>query len=499
MTTNSFAYLVFVGFVFISFYLVKGKYRWALLLLASMIFYASQNAPYLLLVLALVILISYYWGLRLEAAEKDRQKQFWLISGILLNLIFLFFFRYLPVIVSSSPSFSSNPNWSFLSGVLTIGVSFFVLQAISYLIDIYLEVLEPERHLGTFALYLSFFPKLIQGPIERGGDLLPQLNRPYQFDYQNMRRGLWQIELGLFKKLVIADRLAVAVNAVYNNVQAYTGIPLIIATYLYALQIYFDFSAYTDIALGVARLFGINLTQNFNSPYLADSIPEFWRRWHISFSRWILDFIFKPLQMFLREWKQWGSAAALMITFLLSGIWHGLTWGFIVWGLLHGIYMAASVFFSPFFKKLFKRFKLENQSALRVAQVFITFNLVSFTWIFFRARTLTDAFYVATHLFRGVGSSLRLLLRSLTPEINISGITKFIQPYLLGQDNNSILILACVLAAVLLAAIINTHSKNKEFPLDQPAVIRWGIYYLLVFVILFLGMFNSYQFIYNQF
>jgi alginate O-acetyltransferase complex protein AlgI len=152
-----------------------------------------------------------------------------------------------------------------------------------------------------------------------------------------------------------------------------------------------------------------------------------------------------------------------------------------VWGLLHGIYMAASVFFSPFFKKLFKRFKLENQSALRVAQVFITFNLVSFTWIFFRARTLTDAFYVATHLFRGVGSSLRLLLRSLTPEINISGITKFIQPYL------------------LLAAIINTHSKNKEFPLDQPAVIRWGIYYLLVFVILFLGMFNSYQFIYNQF
>lgn len=499
MTTNSFAYLVFVGFVFITFYLVKGKYRWSLLLLASLIFYASQKAPHLLLALALVILVSYYWGLRLKAAKKDRKKQLWLLSGILLNLVFLFLFRYLPAIVSTTPSLSSNPNWSFLSGLLTVGISFFVLQAISYLIDIYLEVLEPERHLGTFALYLSFFPKLIQGPIERGSDLLPQLHRPYQFDYQNMRRGLWQIEQGLFKKLVIADRLAIFVNAVYNNVQTYTGFPLIIATYLYALQIYFDFSAYTDIALGVARLFGINLTQNFNSPYLADSIPEFWRRWHISFSRWILDYIFKPLQMFMREWKQWGSAIALIITFLLSGIWHGMTWGFIVWGLLHGIYMAASVFFSPFFKKLFKRLKLEKNNILKVAQVFITFNLVSFTWIFFRAKTLTDAIYVVTHLLRGIGSSLRQLLRSLIPQVNISGLTKFIQPYLLGQDNKSILILVCVLAVALLAAIINARSKKKEFPLDQSTFIRWGIYYLLVFAILFLGVFNSYQFIYNQF
>ena len=499
MTTNSFAYLVFVGLVFTTFYLAKGKYRWSILLLASLIFYASQKAPHLLLALALVILVSYFWGLLLNAAKIDRHKQLWLLSGILLNLVFLFAFRYLPAIVSATPSLSSNPNWSFLSGVMTVGVSFFVLQAISYLIDIYLEVLEPERHLGTFALYLSFFPKLIQGPIERGSDLLPQLHRPFQFDYQNMRRGLWQIELGLFKKLVIADRLAIFVDAVYNNVQTYMGIPLIMATYLYALQIYFDFSAYTDIALGVARIFGINLTQNFNSPYLADSIPEFWRRWHISFSRWILDYIFKPLQMFLREWKQWGSATALIITFLLSGIWHGITWGFIIWGLLHGIYMAVSVFFSPFFKKLFKRLRLENNKILKVVQVFITFNLVSFTWIFFRAKTLTDATYVITHILRGVGSSLRLLIRSLIPQVNISGITKFIQPYLLGQDNKSILILSCVLLVALMTAIINSHSKKKGFPLDQSTLIRWGIYYLVLSAILFLGVFNSYQFIYNQF
>ena len=452
-----------------------------------------------MLALALVILVSYFWGLRLKAAKIERSKQFWLISGILLNLVFLFVFRYLPVIVSTTPSLFSNPNLSFLSGLITVGVSFIVLQAISYLIDIYLEILEPEKHFGIFALYLSFFPKLIQGPIERGGDLLPQLHRPYQFDYQNMRHGLWQIEQGLFKKLVIADRLAIFVDAVYNNVNSYTGIPLVMATYLYALQIYFDFSAYTDIALGVARIFGINLTQNFNSPYLADSIPEFWRRWHISFSRWILDYIFKPLQMFMREWKQWGSAIALIITFLLSGLWHGMTWGFIVWGSLHGLYMAASVFFSPFFKRLFKRFKLESNKILKIMQVFMTFNLVSFAWIFFRAKTLSDAIYVLTHILRGWGSSLRLLIRSLIPQLDISGITKFIQPFLLGQDNTSILILICTLLVALVAAILNSRSKKKEFPLDQSTLIRWGIYYLVIFAILFLGVFNSYQFIYNQF
>ena len=299
-----------------------------------------------------------------------------------------------------------------------MGVSFFVLQAISYLIDIYLEVLDPERHFGYFALYLSFFPKLIQGPIERGGDLLPQLHSPYKFDYQRMRLGLWKVEQGLFKKLVIADRLAIFVNAVYDHAQTYTGLPLLLATYLYALQIYFDFSAYTDIALGVAGIFGIRLTDNFNSPYLADSIPEYWRRWHISFSRWILDYIFKPIQMLLRNWQRWGMAIALLITFLFSGIWHGMSWGFVIWGGLHGIYMAGSVLFSPFIKKLFKRFKLERNKLLKIAQVFITFNLVSFSWIFFRAKNLADASYIVTHLLRGIGSSLRLLLRSLTPQVN---------------------------------------------------------------------------------
>jgi alginate O-acetyltransferase complex protein AlgI len=499
MTTNSLTFLFFVAIVFALFYVLKGKQRWSLLLLASLVFYATQRAPHLLIALGLVILVSYFWGLKIQQSKKERQKRTWLISGILLNALVLFVFRYLPVLLKNIPSLAENPDWSFLGGLATVGVSFFVLQAISYLIDIYLEVLAPEKHLGYFALYLSFFPKLIQGPIERGGDLLPQLHSPYQFDYQRMRLGLWKIERGLFKKLVLADRLALFVNTVYGKPQDYFGLPLILATYLYALQIYFDFSAYTDIALGVADIFGIRLTDNFNSPYLADSIPEFWRRWHISFSRWILDYIFKPIQLSLRNWQQWGSAIALIITFLFSGIWHGATWGFLIWGGLHGLYMASSVFFSPLIKKTLKRLKLEKNKLVKVIQVFITFNLVSFSWIFFRAKNLADASYIVTHVLRGIGSSLRLLLRGLTPQFSPENFQKFLNPYLMGQDLKGALILIAALLVALVMAIFHAKPKLKDFPLNQPTLIRWGVYYLVVFAILFLGVFTSYQFIYNQF
>ena len=499
MSTNSFTFLAFVAVVFALFYVIKGKLRWALLLLASFIFYASQKAPHLLLALGLVTLVSYWWGLKIQQSKKEGQKKTWLISGIILNGLVLFGFRYLPLILKNIPSIAENPDWSFLGSLLTVGISFFVLQAISYLIDIYLEVLKPEQHLGYFALYLSFFPKLIQGPIERGGDLLPQLRTPYQFDYDRMRLGLWKVERGLFKKLVLADRLALFVNAVYGKPQEYYGLPLILATYLYALQIYFDFSAYTDIALGVAGMFGIRLTDNFNSPYLADSIPEFWRRWHISFSRWILDYIFKPIQLSLRNWQQWGSVIALMITFLFSGIWHGASWGFLIWGALHGLYMAGSVLFSPLTKKTLKRLKLEKNKLVKVIQVFLTFNLVSFSWIFFRAKNLTDAGYIVTHLHRGIGSSLRQLLRSFTPQFSAETFQKFLNPYLMGQDVKGALLLIALLLVALVMAIFHAKPKLREFPLNQPTLIRWGVYYLTVFAILFLGVFASYQFIYNQF
>jgi D-alanyl-lipoteichoic acid acyltransferase DltB (MBOAT superfamily) len=347
---------------------------------------------------------------------------------------------------------------------------------------------------------MCFFPKLLQGPIERGGELLPQLHQPYTFDYQRMREGLWQVGWGLVKKLVLADRIAQFVNPVYDNVQNFYGLPLILATYLYALQVYFDFSGYTDMALGVARLFNIRLTQNFNRPYLATSIPEFWRRWHISFSRWILDYIFKPLQMWWRNARAWGTAAALLVTFLFSGVWHGISGGFVAWGLLHGIYMACSALFSQRVRKFLKARKLDKSKVVTALQVFITFHLVCFAWVFFRANNLSDGWYAATHLIYGVPTALRLLWSSLFPSVNSAGLLEFTQPLMLGQNLNSVLTLAGLLAAMAVLAILVPRCKDEHFPLGQPTAVRWAIYYLMVLVILFLGAYGSGQvFIYNQF
>jgi D-alanyl-lipoteichoic acid acyltransferase DltB (MBOAT superfamily) len=223
----------------------------------------------------------------------------------------------------------------------SIGMSFYTFQALSYSNDIYREIQIPEAHLGRFALYVCFFPKLLQGPIERAGGLLIQLRKPFEFDYENTREGLLRIAWGLFKKVVIADRVAVIVNTVYGNAGGFTGLPLIVATYSYAIQIYTDFSGYTDIALGTARLFNIRLTENFNKPYFAQGVADFWRRWHISLSSWLLDYIFRPLQWRWRDLRLAGPFMALLVTFLVSGAWHGASWNFILWGLLHGLFIAA--------------------------------------------------------------------------------------------------------------------------------------------------------------
>ena len=358
-------------------------------------------------------------------------------------------------------------------------MSYYVFQAISYLIDIYLEIEKPERHAGYLALYLSFFPKLLQGPIERAGDLLPQIRLRYKFDYDNMRSGLLLFAWGLFKKSAVADRLAPCVNSIYGDVHSFGGVTLLFATYLYAIQIYYDFSGYTDMALGAARLFNIRLTPNFNAPYLATSVADFWRRWHISFSRWILDYIFKPLQMQFRDLKTSGTALALLVTFLVSGIWHGASWGFIVWGLLHGLYLASSVFYRPVQKAIHKKTGLEKTRALKVWQTFVTFNLVCFAWIFFRAGSITDALYIVRSLFSGV-----------------SGAKSFSFMQFKG-DLTSALVAMAVITSVYLAG--NRTPLLKTF-FERPAWFRWVAYYALVIAVVILGkLFDVKEFIYFQF
>ena len=475
MSFNSLAYFLFLPAVYLACYFVGARGRWCVLLAASLLFYAALNVPYLLAVLALVAVTTYAFAIWLDEAGTPGSKRAFFWGGVAANVLILVAMKYLPFLAENLRSLSSllclNARIPQLQGFVAIGVSYYVFQAISYLCDIYLEIEKPERHFGYFALYLTFFPKLLQGPIERAGDLLPQLKEKYLFNYDNMRLGLLLFTWGLFKKVVIADRLGLYVDSVYNDVHAFTGLPLLLASYGYAFQIYLDFSGYTDMALGSALLFNITLTRNFNSPYLATSVADFWRRWHISFSRWILDYIFKPLQMQWRGGKNRGTAAALMVAFLVSGVWHGASWGFVVWGGLHGLYLAASVFYRPYQKKLHKAMGLDKTRVLRVWQILVTFNLVSFAWIFFRAADLPDAFYIIKNIFAAGGSK--------TPAVS----------------NEDLLTAGLAFLALFVCSMLKRRTTLAQLHVS----LRWTVYAALVIAVLGFGLFDGSKFIYNRF
>jgi alginate O-acetyltransferase complex protein AlgI len=488
MPFNSLQYFLFLPLVYLVFYLVGDGARWCILLAASLLFYAALNVPYLLAVLVLVAIASYGFGIWLGQAESPRAKRLVLCGGIAANLLVLVVMKYLPFLSENLRALlglvSLDNGFQPLRAFVAIGVSYYVFQAISYLFDIYLELAEPERHFGYFALYLAFFPKLLQGPIERAADLIPQLKAGYRFDYENMRYGMLLFAWGLFKKVVLADRLGPYVDTVYSDVHAYTGLSLLLATYAYACQIFLDFSGYTDMALGSARLFNINLTQNFNSPYLATSVADFWRRWHITFSRWILDYVFKPLQMQWRNAKNWGTAAALVAAFLVSGFWHGASWGFVVWGGLHGLYMACSVFYRPYQKKLHKALGLEKTRMLKVWQVLVTFNLVSFAWVFFRSPNIGDAWYVVTHLLNLGGN---------VAQAHHLGLKTFLKNcILMGQFTPAFAVSMGLLVLVCCVRL------KKETIFGSPVYLRWSLYLALTFAIILLAQANS-QFLYFKF
>ncbi|GAW65845.1 membrane bound O-acyl transferase MBOAT family protein [Geoanaerobacter pelophilus] len=476
MTFNSFSYFLFLPVVYLIFYFTADRWRWLVLLIASYGFYASFKAPYLLAVLLMVTGISYACGLRIAAQQDETIRKRWLWIGSFACVAILALMKYLPFLESKTNNvFGFNSTIS--STLISIGVSYFTFQAISYIADIYLEIEEePEHHFGRFALYMAFFPKLLQGPIERASDLLPQLKKQYQFDYDSMRSGMLLFTWGLFKKVVVADRIAIYVSTVFKNPEYHSGITLLIATYAYSFQIYSDFSGYTDMARGTGRMFGINLTENFNRPYLATSIADFWRRWHISFSRWILDYIFKPLQIGWRNWGQAGTAAALIITFLVSGIWHGATWGFVIWGLIHGTYLTSSTYYRPYQKKLHKWFGADKSLWLKWWQVFVTFNLVAFAWIFFKSDSLHSAL------------SIILKIASLSRPLFI-------------DDSYQIIQCAPFLSLMLIyeSSKINTVTQKQWFFSEGHWLREQFVCGVLIITIILFGVFDSSQFIYFQF
>jgi alginate O-acetyltransferase complex protein AlgI len=396
MLFNSFEFIFFLPLVIILYYLLPHKLRWVLLLCASYYFYMAWKPEYVILII-LSTIVDYYAGIMMEKqTEKSKRKKF-LILSLVANLGMLFIFKYFNFFNAELGKFytavtNNNYSISSLKLLLPMGISFYTFQTLSYTIDVYRGKRGAEHHLGYFALYVTYFPQLVAGPIERSNRLLPQLKQKHKLDYNQTMSSILRISWGFFKKVIIADRVAVIVNSIYGDLPSYSGIYLIIATIGFAIQIYCDFSAYSDIAIGSAKLMGIDLMENFKVPYLSKSIGEFWSRWHISLSTWFRDYLYIPLGG-NRVDKRWKYYKNVLLVFLISGFWHGANWTFLIWGGLHGFYQIIERTLSNLFSKQKKPFLLPG-----FIKLIITFSLVMFAWIFFRADNIKDAFYVISNI-----------------------------------------------------------------------------------------------------
>lgn len=419
-------------------------------------------------------------GLKMgQEAQKEKRRKFLYIS-ILSNLGILFFFKYFNFFSESVAGLTAMMGMDYSTPlfevILPVGISFYTFQTLSYSVDIYHGKISPEKHLGRFALFVSFFPQLVAGPIERSGNLLPQFREEKQFDYHRVASGMRLAAWGLFKKVVIADRLAVFVNMVYNSPDDFQGLSIILATFFFALQIYCDFSGYSDIAIGIARMMGFDLMKNFERPYFSTSIGEFWRRWHISLSTWFRDYVYIPLGG--NRVVKWRWHYNLFLTFLISGLWHGANWTFVIWGALHGVYLIIENISTAAFKQndIKSPFPLWLKNSLQMAATFI---LVCFAWIFFRANSLGDAVELISKMFIWIPGELAWMS---SPEHSYNLFLAFV-----------------AIGMLILVQIFQEFQAVGTWIPQQPSLVRWGIYILLVSIILNFGEFDQQQFIYFQF
>jgi alginate O-acetyltransferase complex protein AlgI len=409
MLFTSIEYFAFFPLVFIFWLITPLNIRWLPLLIASFIFYWVWE-PWFSLVLLFCILTTWYLTMLIAQASVATHSKRILVSGIVVNLLPLLVFKYFnffnDALAKTLAVGGMQYPVSHLDILLPVGISFYTFQAISYCVDVYHGIIAPEPHLGRFALYLSFFPKLISGPIERGASLLPQLRNPAAFDSRLFLSGIQLFFWGMFKKVVVADRLGMYVDMVFSHPQDYYGKTAILAAWFFALQIYCDFSAYTDMAIGCGRVFGIQLSRNFNFPYLAKSVAYFWRRWHITLTSWFRDYVYIPLggnQSLRGRWT-----FNIMVVFLLSGLWHGANWTFVFWGGLHGIFYLIGKFTAPYRITVRHFFGIKGWVS-DTWRVFITFNLVSLAWVFFRADSIEDAFTLIHHMFVNLSLPVQMM------------------------------------------------------------------------------------------
>jgi alginate O-acetyltransferase complex protein AlgI len=476
MLFNSLEFIAFFLIVTPLYYVLPHKFRWFHLLVASCWFYMAF-VPIYIVILFGTIIIDYVAGILIEQARGSTRKHY-LVMSLVANIGVLFVFKYYNFFIGNIND-ASGLSIPLLTILLPIGLSFHTFQAMSYTIEVYRGNQKAEKHFGIYALYVMFYPQLVAGPIERPQNILHQFHERKYFSYDNVVNGLKMIAWGMFKKVVIADRLAVYVNEVFDHHAQYEGIPVMMACVFFALQIYLDFSAYSEIALGCAKTLGFDLMVNFRSPYFARSIAGFWSRWHISLSTWFRDYLYIPLGGNRISKKR--TVLNQFIVFMISGFWHGANWTFVFWGFLHGTYVSA--------ENIMKH-KLNFKLPLFIKRIIIL-ALITFAWIFFRAQNMTQAFEI-------IASSFRHIPAQLSAIISNTDLARL--KFLYVNKESSILFLSVIFCALIF--VVESRQKDRSITdyfatLSKP--LRYATYTFLIYGSIIFGIFEKNQFIYFQF
>ncbi len=497
MLFNSFDFLIFFPLVCILYYIIPFRFRHLFLLIASYYFYMCWNPQYALLMLTSTVitylsgrLIDYANGMK-DAKQKEKCRKGFLAGSFILNLAILFFFKYfnfaVDTINAALKTIHVSPVDATLDIILPVGISFYTFQALSYTMDVYRGDIYTEKNFFKYALFVSFFPQLVAGPIERSKNLLKQINVKHSFDIHRIQYGITRMLYGYFQKVVISDNIAEIVNQIYNHHSKYGAIELIYATVLFAFQIYCDFGGYSNIAIGAAKVMGFDLMENFNAPYLSDSVMDFWRRWHISLSTWFRDYLYIPLggnrKGRVRKYIN------LLIVFLVSGLWHGASWHFVAWGGINGLYQVIGDLLKPIRDRACRLLQLDRSTfSHKIAKIVITFILIDFSWIFFRADSIGQAFSI----IKKMGSGLNL--NALTG-LNVFQIG-------LSFEQTAVVLLSILILLAVDVCRYHGMDLSQRF-CKQEVWFQYVGYLVIIFAILLFGYygpgFDASQFIYFQF
>ncbi len=495
MLFNSIDFLFFFPIVLLVYFIIPKKIRYIWLLITSYYFYMCWNVKYIILI-AISTVITFVSGILLEKFYQNKKNMKIIVAfSFCINLGILFFYKYFDFMIQNINRilkiFDLVTVTNKFDILLPVGISFYTFQALSYTIDVYRKNVKVEKNIFRYALFVSFFPQLVAGPIERSTNLIKQLDNLDELKLWNLDRifkGFILIVYGLFLKMVISDRISILVDTVYNNYWMYGSIELILASIFFAIQIYCDFSSYSIIAIGTAKILGVNLMENFNTPYFSKSVKEFWRRWHISLSTWFKDYLYIPLGG--NRCSKGRHYINIMITFLVSGLWHGANWSYVVWGGLHGVYQIVESEIDKLIKKLNLLLGTKTESeSYKIAQVIITFIFVDIAWIFFRANSLSDALKI-----------IKTIMVKWNPWCLFDETI-----YTLGLDRIEFNILIVSLIVLFIIDLIK-YIKNQQldsFLYNQCLWFRWGIVIILIMVIIIFGIYgptyDTKNFIYFQF